>query len=335
VRAIDRAVRANEAGHVSRILERYDADGLIGASAVMREVRARLDKIAPTDVTVLVRGESGTGKEVVARALHARGPRAGGPLIAVNCAAIPDGLIESELFGHEKGAFTGALAPHIGLAEAADGGTLFLDEIGELTPAAQARLLRFLQDSEVRKVGATRARTVDVRVIAATHRDLPRMVEAGGFREDLYYRLHVVEVVLPPLRDRDDDAVLLAQHLLARVACRLGRPSLTLTADAVRAIRRYSWPGNVRELDHAIERAAILCERECDEIGAELLALAPERMPRAAATGFGVSLEDYFRGFVFEHQPHLSETELARRLGISRKALWERRQRMNLPRPRT
>jgi two-component system response regulator AtoC len=310
---------------------REAAVGLIGSSGAMREVVARIDKVAPTDVTVLVRGESGTGKELVARALHARSTRKLGPFVAVNCAAIPDGLVESELFGHEKGAFTGAATTHDGLVEAADAGTLFLDEIGELPPSAQARLLRFLQDSEVRRVGATRARKIDVRVIAATHRDLPRMIAAGGFREDLYYRLRVVEVLLPPLRARGDDVILLARHLLARAAARLGRDDLTLTDDAIRAICAHRWPGNVRELDNAIERAAILCDRGA--ITPELLALDDDRdaddMPAA-----GPSLEDYFRRYVSEHQPHLSETELARRLGISRKALWERRQRMGIPRQR-
>jgi len=319
------------------------SDGLIGDSPAMCEVRARIDKLAPTDATVLVRGESGTGKELVARALHARGPRGTGPFVAVNCASIPDGLIESELFGHEKGAFTGAGAPHAGLTEAADGGTLFLDEVGELTLPAQARLLRFLQDSEVRRVGATRSRRVDVRVIAATHRDLSRMVRDGAFREDLKYRLRVVEVVLPPLRERGEDVVLLAGHLLTRAAQRIGRPELALTVDAVHAIRAYRWPGNVRELDNAIERAAILCDRDRDAITADLLALDDgrddglddHRPPGRAGVPLGASLEDYFRRFVSEHQPHLSETELARRLGISRKALWERRQRMGLPRPRS
>jgi DNA-binding NtrC family response regulator len=308
--------------------------GLIGTSPVMRAVVARIDKVAPTDVTVLVRGESGTGKELVARALHARSARATGPFIAVNCAAIPDGLVESELFGHEKGAFTGAAAMHAGLVEAADGGTLFLDEIGELPCAAQARLLRFLQDSEVRRVGATRARRVDVRVVAATHRDLPRLVATGAFRDDLYYRLRVVEVLLPPLRERGDDVIELADHLLARVAHRLGRGALILSDAAVRAIRAHPWPGNVRELDNAIERAAILCDH-C-VITPDLLALEEDTghcaVPELAASVGGASLEDYFRRFVFEHQVHLSETELARRLGISRKALWERRQRMGIPR---
>jgi two-component system response regulator AtoC len=312
----------------------YPVDGMVGGAPPMREVRARIDKVAPTDATVLVRGESGTGKELVARAIHAHSPREAGPFVAVNCAAIPDSLIESELFGHEKGAFTGAAAAHAGLVEAADGGTLFLDEVGELPPPAQARLLRFLQEAEIRRVGANRSRRVDVRVVAATHRDLPRMVQDKSFRDDLYYRLRVVEIVLPPLRDRGDDVIELARHLLARAARRLGRPGLELIDESIAAIRAHHWPGNVRELDNAIERAAILCDT--GRITPELLALddlvSPAAPAAPSAPPQGESLEDYFRRFVVDHQDEMSETELARRLGISRKALWERRARLAIPR---
>ena len=310
----------------------YPVDGMVGASPLMRDVRARIDKVAPTDATVLVRGESGTGKELVARAIHAKSPRRDGPFVAVNCAAIPDGLVESELFGHEKGAFTGAAAAHAGLVEAADGGTLFLDEVGELPPPAQARLLRFLQEAEIRRVGATRAVRVDVRVVAATHRDLPRMVQDRSFRDDLYYRLRVVEIALPPLRDRGDDVVELARHLLERAARKLGASSFELIDEAVAAIRAHHWPGNVRELDNAIERAAILCDT--GRITGELLALDDAAPPSSSSPPppAGESLESYFRRFVVEHQDDMSETELARRLGISRKALWERRARFGIPR---
>jgi transcriptional regulator with PAS, ATPase and Fis domain len=261
--------------------------------------------------------------------------------VTVNCAAIPEGLIESELFGHERGAFTGAASAHTGLIEAADSGTFFLDEIGELPASAQGRLLRVLQDSEVRRVGATRPRRVNVRVIAATHRDLPRMVKDGSFRGDLYFRLRVFEIVLPPVRDRPDDLEELARHLLERSEHRFGKRNLELTADAWAAIRAYHWPGNVRELDNAIERAVILCDT--GRITPELLAIdtaptsaeiSPDLLEaRAAESGGGASLQDYFRRFVLDHQDTLSETELARRLGISRKALWERRTRLGLPRP--
>lgn len=316
--------------HLRRDLARvYPIDGMVGRSAGMNQVCETVKKVAPTDTTVLIRGESGTGKELVARAIHAKSPRAGVPLVTVNCASIPEGLIESELFGHEKGAFTGATTGHRGLVEAADGGTLFLDEIGELTPAAQSRLLRVLQDGEIRRVGATTSRTVDVRLVAATHRDLEQMVRDGDFREDLYYRLEVMEIHLPPLRERGEDIPLLAEHLLDEAYTRMKRPRLAFSAAATQALLRHRWPGNVRELKNAIERAVILAD-EC--ITPELLALHTPR--EAAPERRGMSMDDYFRRFVIEHQDTLTETEIARRLGISRKALWERRSRMGLPRPR-
>ncbi len=318
--------------------EGHPVAGMVGRSRGMQEVFSRTAKVAPTDATVLVRGESGTGKELVARAIHARSKREGAALVVVNCAAVPEGLIESELFGHEKGAFTGAAHTHTGLVEAAEGGTLFLDEIGELPAPAQARLLRVLQEGEVRRVGATRTRRVDVRVIAATHRDLPHMVKDGRFRADLYFRLRVVEIFLPPLRERGiEDLEALARHLLARAMRRLGKSGLVLAPEALAAIAAYPWPGNVRELDNAIERAVILCET--GTITPELLAL-DEVGPGDAhhvgtdATSDGETMEDYFCNFVRTRQARMSETELARRLGMSRKALWERRARLGIPRAR-
>ncbi len=308
----------------------YPLGGMVGRSPVMAKVCDTVQKVAPTDTTVLIRGESGTGKELVARAIHAKSPRAAVPLVSVNCASIPEGLLESELFGHEKGAFTGAATSHQGLIEAADGGTLFLDEIGELTAAAQSRLLRVLQDGEIRRVGATASRTVDVRLVAATHRDLEQMVRDGVFREDLYYRLEVMEIHLPPLRDRGEDIPLLAEFLLEKACARMKRPQLSFTRDAMVALQHHRWPGNVRELKNAIERAVILAE---DSITPELLALHAAR--RTSQGNDDMSLDDYFRRYVFEHQDSMTETELARRLGMSRKALWERRSRMGIPRPRS
>ncbi|HEY8553512.1 MAG TPA: sigma-54 dependent transcriptional regulator [Burkholderiales bacterium] len=314
-------------------LERdYPVAGMVGNCAAMREVFERIRKVAPTDSTVLIRGESGTGKELVARAVHEASPRRDAPVIAVNCAAIPDNLIESELFGHEKGAFTGAVAEHRGLIEAADGGTLFLDEIGELPAAAQARLLRVLQEGEIRRVGATRSRKVNIRLLAATHRDLEQCVADGSFRADLYFRLRVFEIRLPPLREREEDIEPLARFLLEKTCRRLNRPPARFTDEALAAMRAYRWPGNVRELENAIERAVILCEDGV--ITPALLALETAAPAPAADPPSDLSLEDYFRRFVLTHQDHLTETELARRLGMSRKALWERRQRLNIPRPR-
>ncbi|WP_313221650.1 sigma-54-dependent transcriptional regulator [Stutzerimonas nitrititolerans] len=319
--------------------------GIIGHCAPMQDLFGKIRKVAPTDSNVLIQGESGTGKELVARALHNLSQRAKAPMISVNCAAIPETLIESELFGHEKGAFTGASAGRAGLVEAADGGTLFLDEIGELPLEAQARLLRVLQEGEIRRVGSTQSQKVDVRLVAATHRDLKTLAKLGDFREDLYYRLHVIALKLPPLRERGNDILEIAKAFLARQYARMGSEAMYFSREAEQAIRHYPWPGNVRELENAIERAAILSESP--EIDAELLGIDIELSELdedfdapCAPLGAGsnneptedLSLEDYFQHFVLEHQDHMTETELARKLGISRKCLWERRQRLGIPR---
>ncbi|HCJ30689.1 MAG TPA: response regulator [Pseudomonas sp.] len=321
--------------------------GIIGRCGPMQDLFGKIRKVAPTDSNVLIQGESGTGKELVARALHNLSRRAKAPMISVNCAAIPETLIESELFGHEKGAFTGASAGRAGLVEAADGGTLFLDEIGELPLEAQARLLRVLQEGEIRRVGSTQSQKVNVRLIAATHRDLKTLAKNGQFREDLYYRLHVIALKLPPLRERGADVLEIAKAFLARQGERMGNEELHFSREAEQAVRHYAWPGNVRELENAIERAAILSESE--EISAELLGIDIELdnldedfdepcAPLGSAVSTSneptedLSLEDYFQHFVLEHQDHMTETELARKLGISRKCLWERRQRLGIPR---
>ncbi|MDZ5604404.1 sigma-54 dependent transcriptional regulator [Pseudomonas sp. RP23018S] len=323
--------------------------GIIGSCPPMLDMFSKIRKVAPTDSNVLIQGESGTGKELVARALHNLSRRAKAPMISVNCAAIPETLIESELFGHEKGAFTGASAGRAGLVEAADGGTLFLDEIGELPLEAQARLLRVLQEGEIRRVGSVQSQKVDVRLIAATHRDLKSLAKAGQFREDLYYRLHVIALKLPALRERGSDVNEIAHAFLARQRTRIGRDDLSFSAEAEQAIRHYSWPGNVRELENAIERSVILSESP--EISADLLGIDIElgdlgyrdpldQLPSSASVSGNashdpsedLSLEDYFHHFVLEHQDHMTETELARKLGVSRKCLWERRQRLGIPR---
>jgi PAS domain S-box-containing protein len=231
---------------------------IAGDSRPMRELLQGVRRVAPTDATVLIYGETGTGKELVARAVHAASHRAARALVKVNCAAIPAALMESEFFGHEKGAFTGAAARREGRFALADRGTLFLDEVGELPLELQAKLLRVLQEGEFEPVGSSRTRTVDVRVIAATNRDLPRAVREGAFREDLYYRLSVFPLVVPPLRDRDGDVELLAERFARRVGQKIGRDVLPLSPDARRRLRAYAWPGNVRELQNVIERAVIL-----------------------------------------------------------------------------
>jgi DNA-binding NtrC family response regulator len=240
---------------------------LIGTSPKMREVYRLIEEVAPTASTVLILGESGTGKELVARALHDRSPRASKPFIAVNCGAISAEVVESELFGHVRGAFTGAHAPRAGLFESANGGTLFLDEVGDLPLAAQVKLLRALQEGEVKRVGSDETRKVDARVVAATNIDLTTRIEAGTFRRDLYYRLDVFAIALPPLRERGDDAALLASTLIRRIAKRIGRKEKGLADDAIAAIRAYSWPGNVRELENAMERACILARGDVVHAG--------------------------------------------------------------------
>ena len=234
--------------------------GLIVESAAMRQALALVTRVAAHNTTVLITGESGTGKEVVARAIHRASPRAAKAFVGINCAAIPEALLESELFGHVRGAFTGASADKTGLFEAANGGTILLDEIGELPLGLQAKLLRVLQENEIRRVGDKKTRRVDARVLAATARDLEAEVRAGRFREDLFYRIHVVVITLPPLREREDDIAPLARHFAARLAQRLGRP-LALADDAIAWLTQQPWPGNVRELENAIERAAVLNEK--------------------------------------------------------------------------
>ncbi|MFO7285793.1 MAG: sigma 54-interacting transcriptional regulator [Gammaproteobacteria bacterium] len=231
---------------------------IIGESPALKKMLARLEAVAQTNASVLIQGESGVGKELVAHAIHARSPRANGPLVKVNCASIPRELFESEFFGHVKGAFTGAHRDRIGRFQLADGGTIFLDEVGEIPIELQGKLLRVLQESEFERVGDDRTHTVDVRIIAATNRDLEKEVAAGRFREDLYYRLSVFPIDVPPLRERGDDVVQLASHFLERTCQEFGHPPLTLSKQQAALLKRYDWPGNVRELKNVIERAVIL-----------------------------------------------------------------------------
>lgn len=323
--------------------------GIVGKCAAMEVLIKRIHKIAPTESTVLIQGETGTGKELVAKAIHAESRRSDQALISVNCAAIPETLIESELFGYEKGAFTGANSNRVGLIEAADGGTLFLDEIGELPLEAQARLLRVLQEGEIRRIGSTQSTSVNVRLISATHRNLSALAKEGNFRQDLFYRINVLCLTLPPLRERGKDVLSIAEAIIGSKCEQLVHAPVTLTAEAIQAITTYNWPGNVRELENALERAIVLCDG--DEIDLDLLdidhklvnmeqmdddAVQPPRQGMVVARNDepneDLSLEDYFQRFVLEHQDHMSETELAKKLGVSRKCLWERRQRFGIPR---
>ncbi len=308
--------------------------GMIGSCPQMMELFRRIRKVAQTNSTVLINGESGTGKELVARAIHNLSDRKDQEMISVNCAAIPENLIESELFGHEKGAFTGATATRTGLVEAANRSTLFLDEIGELPLEAQARLLRVLQENEIRKVGSVQSKKVDVRLVVATHQDLKQLVADGYFREDLYYRINVMALLIPPLRERGNDILEVADAILQKTCLRLKTSMLNFNDSASHAIAKYAWPGNVRELENAIERAVVLAEK--NKIGEELLSIDLESTKTTVLisneSAEELSLEDYFQRFVLEHQDVMNETQLAKKLGISRKCLWERRQRFGIPR---
>ena len=323
-----------------------------GQCPLLKRLDEQVAKVARTDSTVLIQGETGTGKELTARRVHSLSRRGGRPLVAVNCAAIPESLIESELFGYEKGAFTGATSNRMGLIESADGGTLFLDEIGELPQSAQARLLRFIQEGEIRRIGSVLSKTVDVRLICATHRDLSRLASRSEFRKDLYYRINVLTLTIPPLRERQDDIVTMAQWFAETLAEKLGCKFRPLSPASLSMALQHPWSGNVRELEHAVERGVVMADGEFiepEDMGLKLETRVPEvqlsvvTAGETAETGASqegdpqpvdeeLSLEDYFMRFVLEHQDSMSETELAQKLGISRKCLWERRQRFNLPR---
>jgi len=314
------------------VARNYPIDGMVAHCEPMLEVLDRVRRVAASDTTVLILGETGTGKELVARAIHSQSELRKQSLVSVNCAAFAEDQIESELFGHERGAFTGALQTKKGLIEVANGATLFLDEIGELSLDAQARLLGVLQDNEIRRVGSNKVIKVKARILAATHKNLAQMVTEQAFREDLYYRLNVFEINLPPLRERGSDIRLLADTILTRMVQRTHRKSISFDEDAYQQMLHYPWPGNVREMENVIERAVIL--KHNGNIEAEDLALnnleTDQQLPLYELEN-RLSLDDYFVSFVKKYQARYNETELARMLGISRKNLWERRQRLEIP----
>jgi len=312
---------------------------ILGATAKMQRIFRLVGKVAPTESTVLILGESGTGKELIARALHLQSRRAHGAFVPVNCAALPENLIESELFGYVRGAFTGAAAGRRGLIEEADGGTLFLDEIGDMPLATQVKLLRFLENAEVRRLGDNETRIVDVRVVAATNAPLKRLLADGRLREDLYYRLNVVAIELPPLRERQEDIPLLAGYFLEKYARRSGRAIEGFSDDAKAALLRYGYPGNVRELENAIQRAVTLAE------GKELTrADLPGQFSQTATLPAGRTDEDARDAWSLEdlERDHMSRvlqrqrgnvTNTARQLGISRTTLWRKMHKYHLVRP--
>jgi two-component system response regulator HydG len=311
--------------------KQYPFHDLVGAAPAMKQIFATLAKIAPTDSSVYVFGESGTGKELVARALHARSRRAGGPFIKVNCGALTETLLESELFGHEKGAFTGAIKRKLGRFELADGGTLFLDEIGDVSPAMQLKLLRALQEREFERVGGEQTLKVDVRVVSATNKDLKAAVAAGRFREDLYYRLHVVPLVLPPLRERREDVPLLVAHFLTKLAERAGAgrgdAPWTIADDALGRLLAYDWPGNVRELENVVEQAMVFAEGNRVTLTALPVALrggGAELQVPSGEVALPDILEDLEKQLILKAYDKAKgvKTETARLLGIKTSALY-------------
>jgi len=307
---------------------------LVGQSLAMDAIKQQIARVAPTNSTVLIRGESGVGKELVARAVHLNSPRRGGPLICLNCAAITETLLESELFGHEKGAFTGATEQKIGKFESAHRGTIFLDEIGEMRPGTQSKLLRVLEGQPFERVGGGKSITVDVRVVAATNVDLELAMKEGRFRQDLFHRLHVIEIRVPPLRERTEDVPVLANHFLSRLSQEVGRRLRGFSDDAMRILMRYDWPGNVRELRNVIERAVVLGTGE--EIGDKDVFLSPTMGLPAAPTGeyLPKTLDDMERGHIAATLAHTdwNKSQTATILGIERSTLDRKIQRYNLSR---
>ncbi|HTN52039.1 MAG TPA: sigma-54 dependent transcriptional regulator [Anaeromyxobacter sp.] len=334
------AARARADAFEEDLVREHDPHALVGSSEPMRRVLEQLRKVAPTDATVLVLGESGTGKELVARALHGGSGRRERPFVSVSCAAIPEGLLESELFGHEKGSFTGAVRRKLGRFELAHEGTLFLDEVGEIPPAIQVKLLRVLQERRFERVGGEETVAVDVRVVSATNRDLARMVAEGRFREDLYYRLNVVPIALPPLRDRPGDVEELARSFLRRAAPRIGRKVSAFSPAALELLRRHRWPGNVRELENVVEQALVFAEGE--EVRAEDLPEGVRRGPPPPALPVPAgdrSLTEILEGL--EEQLILTayekakgvKAETARLLGIKPSALYYKLEKYGIVKP--
>lgn len=311
----------------------YDFQSVIGESEPLKAIMAEVKKIADSRTNVLLLGETGTGKELLARVIHQNSPRASMPFVPINCSAIPEALLESELFGHVKGAFTGAVNSKKGLLEEADGGTVFLDEIGELSTAFQAKLLRVLEDQEIRPLGSTRSSRVDIRFITATNKDLNAALAKGEFREDLFYRINVMTVQIPPLRERKGDIPLLVSSFVHKYSRELGKKVSGVSQEALSLMTGYRWPGNIRELQNVMERAVLIADGDT---------IVPENLPetvRRTESFFeeklreGLTIEDYTRTFVLRYQDTYSEQEIADMLGITRKTLWEKRKKWGLKRP--
>lgn len=330
--SVDRAIKERRAQKENAVLKRslrkvLTKNSIIGESDGIRKMLAVIERIAVTDANVLIQGESGTGKELVAQALHYRGRRADRPFVPVNCGAIPAELLESELFGHTKGAFTGAVTASDGLIREASGGTLFLDEISEMPLAVQVKLLRVIQERQVRPLGANQSYFTDTRFVAASNRNLKDEAGRGTFRPDLYYRLNVVTILVPPLRERAQDIEILARHFLQTHGRKAGNRTHVMRQDFLDFLNKYEWPGNVRELENLIERAVILAESDeltCHDLS-DMLVLPSVAMPTMPELGKPLSIEEYIKEFILLYQDNHTEAELAAMLGIGRKALWVRR----------
>ena len=311
---------------------------IVGKSKELVKILKIIEKVAPFKSTVLITGESGTGKELFAKALHVQSPRVDGPMIIVNCGAIPENLLESELFGHVKGAFTGAVSTKEGLFEKANQGTLFLDEIGELPLDLQVKILRAIQEEEIMRVGDRRPIKLDIRIIAATNKSLEEEVHSGQFRQDLYYRLNVVNLAVPSMVERADDLPLLASHFIAKFSKMLDRDIQGINGEALGMLRNYDWPGNIRELENVIEQTIILMD-DSDIIEGRHLPVFLERRGYEKRNRFRqesldrkLSIDDYTKEFILQFQSKHTEKELAEYLGITTKTLWEKRKRWDLKR---
>jgi two-component system response regulator PilR (NtrC family) len=310
-------------------------ENIITQSKMMKQIFGLIEKVAPTDSTVLISGESGTGKELIARAIHTNSNRKNEPFISVNCSAIPENLLESELFGHVKGAFTGAFRNHPGLISTADGGTLFLDEVGEIPQALQAKLLRFLQEGTCRRVGDTQIQQYDVRILSATNRNLEEAVKDGLFREDLFFRLNVIPIYLPALRERKEDIPLLANHILQQICDAHKRHVTGIASQTLKKLMDYSWPGNVREMQNVLEYALHIAEDHGTITDDHLPPRLQEAQETLSETKQFISIEEFTKQSILALQNEYKEEEIAEVLGISRKNLWEKRKRWGLNRPIT
>ncbi|RPI36456.1 MAG: sigma-54-dependent Fis family transcriptional regulator [Nitrospiraceae bacterium] len=328
----ERSLRAENSILKKQIVERYDFDNIIGQSSAMSSLIQEVKKISDSKSNVLLLGETGTGKELFARSIHYSSSRRDEPFIPINCSAIPENLLESELFGYLKGAFTGAVNTKRGLFEEADRGTIFLDEIGELSLSLQSKLLRVMDDREIRPIGSLQSRKVDIRFITATNREMNKEVKGGAFREDLFYRINVITLKLPPLRERKEDILVLAHHFLEKYSHEIGKPVRHIDEPAQKMLLDYAWPGNVRELQNIIERAILITDSNF---------ITPEHLHEGLKSSIsffsdsiekGLSIEEYTKEFIMTYQKKFNEQKLADMLGITRKSLWEKRKRWGISR---